>query len=149
MISDYSRNPEYMREKLLNLKQTQAIQELQQYIRIHFCRKRTGKTIPLPKRRKETTASFPEKESMWNTLSDLSNAFVSYQNDIETEERDSLSGFLCLLVFVTSICLLNFARDLLRIAFRISGREKCIGKISVNLRLTSPHCFSVGLQRNV
>ena len=104
-----------MQEKTPNLKQTQAIQELQRYIQIHFCQKRTGKIIPLAKRKRETTASFPEKESMWNMPSDLSNVSAFCQNDIATEEKDFHLGFLYLLVSVILICLFNFARGLISI----------------------------------
>lgn len=51
-----------------NLKQIQAIPALQRYIPIPFCQKNEAKIVRLLKKKKETTASFPEKESMPNML---------------------------------------------------------------------------------
>lgn len=71
MISDCSKNPESMQGTAQNLKQIQDIPALQRYIPIPFCRKNAENTLHLRKKKKETTASFPEKESMQNILSGL------------------------------------------------------------------------------
>ena len=66
MISDCSKNPEFMRQRIQRFRLTQDIQELQRYMLIPFCRKNAGKTIPLQKKRKEITELFQEKEFMQN-----------------------------------------------------------------------------------
>ncbi len=53
-----------MPEMIRNLKLTQDILELQQYIRIQFYQKSEVKTLLLPKKKKETIISFPKRESI-------------------------------------------------------------------------------------
>ena len=54
-----------------NSKQIQAIPALQRYIPIPFCQKNAEEILRLPKKKKETTALFPENESMLNIPSGL------------------------------------------------------------------------------